>query len=131
MTQISSFTLALRKLGKLPLLSCIVRSSELNNFLAVLDKRYTDKIKGEGVLMAKKLRQCGSSSTLLPPSGAPSWALNEARNGIIACLLIAHVTFLILFQITPSKNSLQCNVCQYNIHSSVVKSTLVMKWNLI
>ena len=77
--------------------------SGLNNFLQTLDKRYADKIKGEGVLMAKKLRRPGCSSTLLPPAGAPSWTLDEAWKGNKYSLLSILFLTLYLFQVTPSR----------------------------
>ena len=57
------------------------QSSELNNFLSSLDRRYSDKIKIDGVLMAKKLRTKGTDSSLPPPHGAPAWTVCEGRKG--------------------------------------------------
>ena len=71
---------------------------ELNNFFATLDKRYSEKIKGEGVLVLKKQRRQGSNSSLLPPPGAPSWTLNEAWKGTYDTLFSECVLlFIILF----------------------------------
>ena len=47
----------------------IIQSSELNNFLSNLDRRYSDNIKNGGVLIAKKSRTKYTLSSLLSPHG--------------------------------------------------------------
>ena len=58
-----------------------VFSLGLNTFIASLDKRYADRVKG-GVLMAKKIRKIGQNSKSLPPLQAPDWTLSQAWKGI-------------------------------------------------
>jgi hypothetical protein len=42
----------------------------------ILDKRYNEKIKKEGILVARKNRLNGSMSTIKPRQDVPEWAVD-------------------------------------------------------
>ena len=52
-----------------------------NDFLALLDKRYSNKAKQEGGQMAKKIRKTGSLSDASPPFGTPKWMIEAEFEG--------------------------------------------------
>lgn len=49
---------------------------ELTRFMGKLDARYEEKIKKDGILVARKNRKVGSPSQSSPPSGAPGWTID-------------------------------------------------------
>lgn len=55
----------------------------LKEFLARLDRRYDDKVKKDGVTMAKKPRKIGFDSQSLPPPDAPEWTIEKQWKGIM------------------------------------------------
>lgn len=64
-------------------LLCLIftHSAGLCDFLAWLDQQYDDRVKKEGITMAKKNRKIGFNSTTLPPSDAPDWTLDQEWKG--------------------------------------------------
>lgn len=53
----------------------------LVKFMEKLDTRYEDKIKKDGVLVARKTRRTGSPAKSGPPPNAPSWTVDPKWNG--------------------------------------------------
>ena len=54
---------------------------DLVKFLEKLDKRYEEKVKKEGLLVARKTRKLGSASNSSPPTNAPEWTVNPEWEG--------------------------------------------------
>lgn len=55
----------------------VVSSSDFNTFIHHLDERYDQKLKKQGMLMAKKVREVGTSSNQPPPPNAPRWSIRK------------------------------------------------------
>ena len=55
---------------------------EFCDFLDKLDKRYNEKIKKDGGLVARKNRLCGSMSTIAPRQEVPEWAIDPDWTGL-------------------------------------------------
>lgn len=53
----------------------------LVKFLEKLDARYEDKVKKDGILVARKTRKIGSPMKSGPPHNAPSWTIDPKWNG--------------------------------------------------
>lgn len=53
---------------------------ELDEFMSVLDSRQPKHQKMSTGMVAKKVRKQGAPSDSLPPSDAPSWALNNSAS---------------------------------------------------
>ena len=47
-----------------------------------LDARYEEKVKKEGILVARKTRKPGSPAKSHPPIGAPSWTVDAEWQGV-------------------------------------------------
>jgi hypothetical protein len=59
--------------------------------LATLDKRYEEKIRKEGILVARKPRKYGSPSNTFPPPDAPRWTVDqEWAKGLFSVILLLH-----------------------------------------
>ena len=50
---------------------------ELNEYIELLDKRFSEKNHREAGLVAKKIRKLGSPSTSEPPTDSPTWAIEK------------------------------------------------------
>ena len=48
----------------------------LTEFLHRLDVRYDEKVKKDGMIMAKKQRKVGAPASCKPPADAPEWAVD-------------------------------------------------------
>lgn len=55
----------------------VLFSAELNDFISRLDMRYDEKVKKDGVTIAKKSRKLGLISTCAPPPDAPDWTIDQ------------------------------------------------------
>ena len=52
-----------------------------------LDEQYNDKVKKDGIAMARKTRHVGSPLLSRPPAGAPGWAVDTNWKGkSVSCL---------------------------------------------
>ena len=58
-----------------------------------LDTRYEEKVKKDGVLVARKT---GSPAKSGPPPNAPSWTIDPKWNGMNACTMLYDTKNLIL-----------------------------------
>ena len=53
-----------------------------------LDTRYEDKVKKDGILVARKTRKTGSPAKSGPPPNAPSWTIDPKWNGKNECAIL-------------------------------------------
>ena len=54
----------------------------------MLDKRYEEKVKKEGVLVARKCRKIGCPASSGPPPNAPDWTLDPNWKGMKECTML-------------------------------------------
>ena len=54
----------------------------LTRFIEKLDARYEEKVKKEGILVARKTRKPGSPAKSDPPAGAPDWTVHPEWQGV-------------------------------------------------
>lgn len=80
--------------------------SELNDFVVVLESRMTREHNMPSGMVAKKVR---SPSTSVPPSDAPSWAVNSSASTNTLTVLIILEVRLILYACDMRSNSSKLN----------------------
>lgn len=60
----------------------------LVKFLEKLDTRYEEKVKKEGVLVARKTRKTGCPARSGPPPNAPNWTVDPKWKGMNGCTML-------------------------------------------